>query len=98
MKGKPMSKQTREFFEQLKAGEKPSLLEKMQERLFPSTIGGELWKELKQQGLAGAHEMAAALFNGNAFVMYPRQPDHDDPQQAQTKEVQQEQQRGGREM
>jgi hypothetical protein len=28
--------------------------------------------EMKDQAAHGAHEMAAALFNGNAFVMYPR--------------------------
>jgi hypothetical protein len=27
---------------------------------------------------AGAHELAAALFNGSGFVMYPRQTGHDD--------------------
>jgi hypothetical protein len=35
-----------------------------------------LGADLKAEGLdlakQGAHEMAAALFNGNAFVMYPR--------------------------
>jgi hypothetical protein len=93
-----MSKQTREFFEQLKAGEKPSLVEKMQERLSLSTIGGELWKELKQQAAHGAHEMAAALFNGNSFVMYPRQSSHDDQQAVHGQERQEEQHRGGREM
>jgi hypothetical protein len=28
--------------------------------------------EIKEQGRHGAHEAAAALFNGSAFVMYPR--------------------------
>jgi hypothetical protein len=28
--------------------------------------------ELKQMAGHGAHELAAALFNGSAFVMYPR--------------------------
>jgi len=93
-----MSKQTREFFEQLKAGEKPSLLENIQDRLSPSTIGGEFWKELKQQAAHGAHELAAALFNQNAFVLYPRQPDHDDPQQGHGQEMQHDHDRGGREM
>jgi len=93
-----MSKQTREFFEQLKAGEKPSLLENIQDRLSPSTIGGEVWKELKQQAAHGAHELSAALFNGAGFVMYPRQQDHDDPQKGHGQEMQQEHDRGGREM
>jgi len=27
---------------------------------------------MRQMGAHGAHELAAALFNGGAFVMYPR--------------------------
>jgi len=34
--------------------------------------GAEIGKELYQMGAHGAHEFAAALFNGSAFVMYPR--------------------------
>src|SRR5436305_2103012 len=34
--------------------------------------GREIGAELKQMGTHGAHELAAALFNGSAFVMYPR--------------------------
>ena len=93
-----MSKNTREFFEQVKAGEQPGLLERIKERLSPSTILGEVGAELKQQAAHGAHELAAALFNQNAFVLYPRQPDHDDPQQGHGQEMQQEHERGGREM
>jgi len=97
-----MSKNTREFFEQLKAGEQPGLLEKIKEhlseRLSPSTIGGEIWAELKQQAAHGAHELSAAMFNGNAFVMYPRQSERDDPQQGHGQETQHDHDRGGREM
>jgi hypothetical protein len=32
----------------------------------------EIKAELKQMGAQGAHELAAALFNGSGFVMYPR--------------------------
>jgi hypothetical protein len=32
----------------------------------------EVKAELKQMGSHGAHELAAALFNGSGFVMYPR--------------------------
>jgi hypothetical protein len=32
----------------------------------------EIGAELKYQVGAGAHELAAALFNGSPFVMYPR--------------------------
>jgi hypothetical protein len=35
-------------------------------------IGAEVKAELAYQAGAGAHELAAALFNGSAFVMYPR--------------------------
>jgi len=31
----------------------------------------EIGAELKHQAEAGSHEMAAALFRGDAFVMYP---------------------------
>src|SRR5579871_3224261 len=35
-------------------------------------FGQDLKEELAYQAQAGAHELAAALFNGSAFVMYPR--------------------------
>ena len=37
----------------------------------------EMGGELKQMGAHGSHELAAALFGGSAFVMYPR-GHHDD--------------------
>lgn len=37
-----------------------------------SKMLNEIGGELKQQLAAGSHEMAAALFRGDAFVMYPR--------------------------
>ena len=37
-----------------------------------SKILSDVGEELKHQVSAGAHELAAALFNGSAFVMYPR--------------------------
>jgi len=71
-------------------------------RLSLSTILGEVGKELKEQAKHGAHELAAALFNGSAFVMYPRQGKGDQPQHGLAQEAQQEQQqeqgRNGREM
>jgi hypothetical protein len=50
--------------------------------------GPEIATELKQMGAQGAHELAAALFSGNAFVMYPRGGGKDDhgihgPEQSQ---------------
>jgi hypothetical protein len=35
-------------------------------------IVGDITHEAKQQVAFGAHELAAALFNGSGFVMYPR--------------------------
>jgi hypothetical protein len=35
-------------------------------------IVGDVGHEIKQQVASGAHELAAALFNGSGFVMYPR--------------------------
>jgi hypothetical protein len=35
-------------------------------------IPGEVFHEVCHQVPAGSHEMAAALFNGSAFVMYQR--------------------------
>jgi len=32
----------------------------------------EIGAEFRQMGAHGAHELAAALFNGSPFVMYPR--------------------------
>ena len=39
----------------------------------------EMGAEIKQMGAHGSHEASALLFNGSAFVMYPR-GHHDDPQ------------------
>jgi len=103
-----MSKQSREFFEQIKDVEKSmGPIEAMKERvqaiapgLSLSKILGDIGTELKDQAAHGAHELAAALFRGtDAFVMYPRQnhdkaPEHGMPQET----PQQEQDRGGREM
>lgn len=60
----------------------------------------DVGKELQQQAAHGAHELAAAVFNGSAFVMYPRQG-KEDPQHRLGNETQaqpqqeQEQSRGG---
>ncbi len=62
-----------------------------------SKILGDIGAELKEQAAHGAHEMAAALFNGSAFVMYPHQGRHEEPQHG-LPEQQQEQSRGGREL
>lgn len=68
-----------------------------------SQILNDVGAELKQQLAHGSHEMAAALFRGDAFVMYPREGKeagslHGLPEQAQQQDMQREQERGGREM
>ena len=62
-----------------------------------SNILSDIGAELKQQAAHGAHELASALFRGDPFVMYPRTNQADAPDHGQT-EMQQEQDRGGREM
>lgn len=63
-------------------------------------ILGDVKQELSQQAAHGAHELAAALFNGSPFVMYPRTDgQHEDaqhglPEAAQQPEQQQEHSRG----
>lgn len=49
-------------------------------------IKNDIGSELKHQGQQGAHELAAAIFSGSAFVMYPRQG-HDDPQHGLSNEA-----------
>src|SRR5262245_2765123 len=79
-------------------------LEKLKEAFRESVREGvsnflpQVTAELKQQWAHGAHELAAALFNGSAFVMYPRNPGQrvEDPQHAPP-EAQQEQERSGME-
>jgi hypothetical protein len=62
----------------------------------------EMGAELKQMGAHGSHELAAALFNGSAFVMYPRAPREgqrvEDQQPGVTPEAQKQQERGGMEL
>jgi hypothetical protein len=102
-----VSKQTREMLEQVKAGE-PSIgtLQAIREGvqavapgLSLSNILSDIGSELKQQAAHGSHELAAALFNGSAFVMYPRHGRDDEPQHGLTQDAQQQEQtRDGREM
>lgn len=63
------------------------------------TGAGKVWDEIAHPFAHGAHEVAATLFHGNAFVMYPRAGEgKEDPQKEGQQEQQQEQERGGREM
>jgi hypothetical protein len=76
-----------------------------------SIVQGGIDEVWNGAGPQGAHELAAALFNGNAFVMYPRHGNaaredqgvhgqqQDIPNQAQAaQDHQQQQERGGREL
>ena len=93
-----MSKQTRKLFEVVKEGEPPmGAIEAMKEGiqavapgLSLSKILGDIGQELKEQLAHGSHEMAAALFRGDAFVMYPRTNEGEQPQHV-SPEAQQEQ-------
>lgn len=102
-----MSKRSRELFEQAKTADKAmGPIEAIREGvqavapgLSLSKILHDIGKELKEQTAHGSHELASALFRGDAFVMYPRTnqdkgAEHGLPQETQ----QQEQDRGGREM
>lgn len=52
-------------------------------------VAHDVGSELQQMAAHGSHELAATIFNGSAFVMYPRgsrddhSVDHETPQQAQ---------------
>jgi hypothetical protein len=48
------------------------LVETIMPGLSLDKIVAEIGAELRQMGVHGAHEAAAALFNNSGFVMYPR--------------------------
>jgi hypothetical protein len=79
---------------------------------FPRDFPREVGAEVVHQVGAGAHELAAALFNGSAFVMYPRGSKEDQKDREvnkdehgvnrpevktpETPQAEQQQERGGR--
>jgi hypothetical protein len=98
-----MSKRTDEFFEQLQAGEQPSLLESIREvAASMQEIGGQIWDGAKPMFDHGRSEIAAALFAGHGHVMYMQgqegaehgQDQIQPPDAAKTPEIEQ----SGREM
>lgn len=95
-----MPKSTDDFFAQLKAGEQPSLVEAIREAAASlQDIGGQLWDGAKPMFDHGRTEAAAALFIGNAHVMYMKGQEGAAPAQEQVKdEPQQQQEQGGREL
>ncbi len=95
-----MSKQIKAFFDDIKAGNEPSLVETIREAAASlKEVGGQLWDASKPMFDHGRTEAAAALFIGNAHVMYMKAPEGVEQGQEQVKdEPQQQQEQGGREM
>jgi hypothetical protein len=61
-----------------------------------SKILHDVGNELKQQAVMGSHELASLLFRGDGFVLY-QGSDHDGVDHG-LPDMQQEQERGGREI
>jgi len=114
-----MTEREKQLSEQLFGGQERSMgaleaikegLKEFRDAMYPGLtwdkISSDLGKELKHQVAAGAHELAAALFNGSPFVMYQRDGRENQPAQEQAHEDQSVQQdapdlhreRGGRSM
>jgi hypothetical protein len=105
-----MSKTLREVFSQVKPGEQQvGAMEAAKEGIQAVAPGlslreifSDIKAEMKDQLAHGAHELAAALFNGSPFVMYARGGrDDNEPQQGlpeTQQEMKQERDRGGLEM
>ena len=100
-----MSKEAREFFAQLKESQQVGAMEAVKEGiqavapgLSLSKILGDVIHEGKEQLKHGSHELASALFTGNAYVQYARKENSKDEPEHGLPEQQQEQSRGGREL
>jgi predicted glycosyl hydrolase (DUF1957 family) len=101
MKGEAMSKDTQRFFEQLKSGEQPTLIEAVKEAAsLMKDIGGEIWDGMKPMFDHGRTEIAAALFSGHGHVMYMKGQESIEQglDQGQVKETPEQQRDDGREM
>ena len=103
-----MSK-ARQFFEEVKTGQEVTPLQAMKEGIQAVAPGlswdkfvREVSSEAKGMVAHGAHELAAALFNGGAFVMYPRGNHDNGPEQSKdlpaTEQSQGQQERDGMSM
>lgn len=94
-----MSKRTQDFFEQLKAGEPPSLAESVREAgAALKEVGGQLWDAGKPLFDHGRTEVAAALFAGHGHVMYMQDAADRGQEPAQTIELTAQKEMDGREM
>src|SRR5262249_38331830 len=84
-KGAEMSKRTQDFFEQLKAGEQPSLAESIRNAgATLKDLGGQLWDAGKPMFDPGRTEAAAALFAGHGHVMNMDRQEANSQEQEQT--------------
>ncbi len=94
-----MPKDTKQFFEQIKSGEQPTLIDAIKEAASSmKEIGGQLWDGMKPMFDHGRTEAAAALFSGQAHVMYMKGQDGVEQGQDQVKETPEHQRDEGREM
>ncbi len=95
-----MSKHTKEFFEQLKAGQQPALVESIREAAGAlKEAGGQLWDGMKPMFDHGRTEAAAALFAGHAHVLYMKGPEGSEQGQDLVRDEPHKQHEiGGREM
>lgn len=93
-----MSKHSKQYLEQLKQNEAPSLAESVRDAAEAAkSIGGQLWDGIKPMFDHGRTELAAALFTGHAHVMYMKGNDGVEQEKEQVKESP-ERQNEGREM
>lgn len=102
-----MSKATRQFFEDLKAGNEIGPLEAAKEGILALAPGlknlvSEIGAELGRLGVQGQMEAASLIYNGSAFVPYgPGQYKTEAETAIESPDLQQqrqEQERGGREI
>ena len=96
-----MSKRTKQFFEQLKSGEKPTLIEAVKEAASSlKAIGGQIWEGAKPMFDHGRAEAAALLFTGQGHVMYMKNegPNEQSQDHEQAKEEPEQQRDDGREL
>lgn len=94
-----MSKETRQFLEQLKRGEESTFVESIKDAASSvKDVGGQVWDDLKPMFDHGRTELAAALFSGQAHVMYMKGQQSVEEERDQGKEMSEDQRDRGREL